>query len=94
MIAARDCAPRAIGELLRGQPLSKAKIRFAWHTSVGSSMARATSVELDPKGTLYVRTDSEHWRRETIRSAGVIKQRLARLLGRHVVKRVAVRQRG
>ena len=58
MIAARDCAPRAIGELLRGQPLSKAKIRFAWHTSVGSSMARATSVELDPKGTLYVRTDS------------------------------------
>ena len=80
--------------MLRGQPLSKAKIRFAWHTSVGASMARATSVELDPTGTLYVRTDSEHWRRETIRSAGVIKQRLAALLGQHIVKRVTVKARG
>ena len=55
-------------------------------------MAQATSVTLDANGTLLVRADGEHWRRETARSAGVIAQRLGDLLGKQVVKRVTVRR--
>ncbi len=93
MLLARDIAPRAIGTLLRGQPLTPAKVRFAWHASVGASMGRATSVYLRTDGTLTVVTSSEHWRRETLRSVGVIKRRLAELLGKNVVKQVAVKGR-
>ena len=92
MLSTRQLAPRVVGELLRGQPLSPAKVRFAWRTTVGSSMAQATSVTLDANGTLLVRADGEHWRRETARSAGVIARRLGDLLGKQVVKRVTVRR--
>ncbi len=93
MIPARECAPRALGALLRHQPLSDAKVQFAWRTAVGESMARVTSVTLAADGTLHVHADGDHWRRETARSAGIIRQRLAELLGRNVVKRVAVKGR-
>ena len=55
-------------------------------------MAQATSVTLDENGTLLVRADGEHWRRETARSSGVIVRRLGDLLGTQVVKRVTVRR--
>ena len=90
MLLAQQCATRALGEALRRQPLSAAKVRFAWQTSVGTAMARATTVRLRSDGTLDVRADTEHWRRETARSAGVIRTRLAELLGRDVVKHVVV----
>ena len=54
-------------------------------------MAHATSVTLDANGTLLVHADGEHWRRETARSAWIIKQRLGDLLGGNVVKRVTVK---
>ena len=91
MLSTRQLAPRVVGELLRGQPLSPAKVQFAWRTTVGSSMAHATSVSLDANGTLLVHADGEHWRRETARSAWIIKQRLGDLLGGNVVKRVTVK---
>ena len=92
MLSTRDLAIRVTGELLRGQPLSPAKVRFAWRTTVGESMARVTSVTLDPNGTLLVRANSVHWQRETARSASVIKRRLAELLGNNVVKKVTIRR--
>ena len=92
MLSTRDLAIRVTGELLRGQPLSPAKVRFAWRITVGASMARVTSVTLDPNGTLLVRADSVHWQRETARSASVIKRRLAELLGNNVVKKVTIRR--
>ena len=91
MLPAKEIAPRAVGELLRNQPLSPAKVKFAWRTTVGASMARATSVTLQANGTLVVRADSDHWRRETTRSAWVIRRRLGDLLGANVVKRVTVK---
>ena len=90
MLLARDIAPRAIGQLLRDQPLTPAKVRFAWHASVGTSMGRATTVNLRDNGTLLVVASGDHWRRETIRSAGMIKRRLTELLGKNVVKRITV----
>ena len=92
MLSTRDLAIRVTGELLRGQPLSPAKVRFAWRITVGASMARVTSVTLDQNGTLLVRADSVHWQRETARSASVIKRRLAELLGNNVVKKVTIRR--
>ena len=91
MISARECVPTAVGLILRRQPLSPGKVRFAWHATVGDAMANATTVELDPDGTLRVAARTEHWRKETVRSIGVIKRRMAELLGRGTVIRVTTR---
>lgn len=94
MLPVRNVAPRAVHELLRRQPLTAAKVRFAWHASVGPAMAKATSVELGGDGTLHVSTAGEHWRAETARSIAVIRPRLRELLGRGAVKRIAVKGPG
>lgn len=90
MISVRDVAPGAVGALLRGQPLTAAKAAFAWRAAVGAAMARATSIELAANGTLRVSAESDHWRRETRRSAAVVRRRLARLLGPDAVRRIVV----
>ena len=92
MLAARDVAPQAVAALLRSQPLTAAKVRFAWSTAVGAAMSRATTVNLDAKGTLRVTAAGSHWRRETARSARVVVRRLAELLGPGVIKRIVVKE--
>ena len=94
MVPVREVAPRAVLELLRGQPLSAAKVRFAWRAAVGPAMARATSVALAADGTLHVAAAGEHWRAETARSMRVIRPRLRELLGRGAIKRIAVKGLG
>lgn len=94
MISVRDVAPGAVGALLRDQPLTAAKAAFAWRAAVGAAMARATSIELAANGTLRVSAENDHWRRETRRSAGVVRRRLARLLGPDAVRRIVVDGRG
>ena len=93
MLSTRDVAPRAIGEFLKRQPASAGKVRFAWHSSVGASVARATSVALDGSGTLVVTAESESWRREILRSAPLITRRMADLLGRDAVRKISVTRR-
>ena len=93
MLPTREVAPRALGELLKRQPMSDAKLNFAWLTSVGPSVARATSVALDEAGTLRVTTETEHWRREISRSRLVITRRLTDLLGAGSVKTLSVKRR-
>ncbi len=90
MTPARHCAARALGNVLRRQPLSNAKVRFAWTATVGAALARATTVRLRSDGTLLVRTATDPWRRETYRSRRVIRERLAELLGTGVIKRIDV----
>ena len=94
MLSTRDVAPQALGELLKRQPISHGKVQFAWLSAVGPTMARVTSVALDSAGTLHVTTESEHWRRETMRSTVVIKRRLSSLLGASVVKKLSVGRKG
>ena len=93
MVPARDAAQQAVAALLGRQPLTAAKVRFAWRAAVGAAMAGATSAVLDAHGTLRVTAAGGHWRRETARSAAVIRRRLAALLGPGVVKRIAVQER-
>lgn len=90
MIPAHWCATRALGDVLRRQPFSDAKVRFAWTASVGAALARATSVRLRADGTLDVRASSDHWRLETIRSEPLVRKRLAELIGGDVVKAIVV----
>ena len=72
--------------------MSDAKIRFAWESSVGNSMARATSVQFDTSGTLHIKTDTEEWRREISRSIPIINKRLGQVLGSSVVRRIIVKR--
>ena len=92
MLAARDVAPQALAALLRSQPLTTAKVRFAWRAAVGLAMSRATTVNLEANGTLRVAAVGSHWQRETARSAAVVRRRLAELLGRDVIKRIVVKE--
>lgn len=82
--------PAALEALLAPQPLTPAKVAFAWRVSVGPALARATTVTREANGTLRVAAGSAHWRREVRRAAPLIEARLARLLGAGVVTRVQV----
>jgi hypothetical protein len=94
VIPARHCATRALGNVLRRQPPSDAKIRFAWTAVVGGALARVTTVRLRSDGTLLVRAASDAWRRETYRSRRVIRERLTELLGAGVVRKLDVTSEG
>jgi hypothetical protein len=83
--------PGALAELLRGAPLSSAKVDFAWKAAVGAALQRSTSVRLE--GTrLLVDAASPQWAREIFRSQHVILSRLQTLLGKDVVTAIEVRK--
>jgi hypothetical protein len=84
--------PAALMELLRTAPLSEGKVTFAWKTSVGPALDRATSVRLEGT-TLIVETQGPQWTREIRRSTPVILTRLKTLLGDQTVQSVEVRTR-
>lgn len=72
--------PAALAEILRKAPLTPEKVAFAWRSAVGAAMDKATSIELR-NGVLYVRARDASWQREVERSAGLIRSRLAAVLG-------------
>jgi hypothetical protein len=84
--------PGALAELLRGAPLSPAKVDFAWKAAVGAALERTTAVHLE--GTrLLVDAVSAQWASEIVRSQHVILSRLQLLLGKDVVTAIEVRRR-
>jgi hypothetical protein len=83
-VQARECVPVALGALLERQPLTPAKIAFAWQMAVGPALARQTSVRADG-GVLRVQSRDARWSREIERSRAVIIERLRAFLGNHVV---------
>ena len=84
----QSIAPRTIAEIIRRQPASNGKTRFAWQLVVGPALARATTVELDA-GVLRVRCD-ERWARELTRAQDVILPRLQQLLGAQTLERISI----
>ena len=86
-----DGMPGALVELLRGSPLSDAKVTFAWKAAVGPAIERVTNVKLE-RQVLLVETASAQWSNEVMRSAPVILKRLQALLGADVVDRIEVRR--
>lgn len=81
--------PDAVASVIRKAPLTAEKVAFAWRTTVGPAVERATSVELHGR-TLHVRAKDAAWRREIERSAGLIRARLATLLGDETVYELEV----
>lgn len=81
MIPVQRVLPDLLGEIIRRQPLSPAKVDFAWRTSVGPAIARVSAVQLGADGTLRVRVGDRRWKGEIERARDVIRARLDRLLG-------------
>jgi Dna[CI] antecedent DciA-like protein len=81
VIAVQRVLPGVLIELVRRQPTSPAKVDFAWRTSVGPAIARASNVALGDDGTLTVTVADPRWRREISHNLPLVRARLERLLG-------------
>ena len=81
--------PAAIAAILENAPLSDEKVAFAWRTAVGPAVAKVSTVELRD-GRLYVNVVDARWQREIEHSAGLIRSRLASMLGDGVVRFIEV----
>lgn len=92
MIPVKQVSAFVLGSILRRQPLSPAKVTFAWQAAAGAAVARATAVELRADGALEVRAASALWAREIERSRAVLLTRVRALLGEDIVTRIVVRE--
>jgi hypothetical protein len=88
MESIQSFSSRTIAEIIRRQPASNGKTRFAWQLVVGPALARVTTVELDA-GVLRVRCD-ERWARELARAQDVILPRLQQLLEPQALDRISI----
>jgi len=79
-------AASALRLALANQPLTRAKVEFAWRIAAGPALARATSIGWSADHRLTVRTQSEAWRREVVRARPLILERIGRLIGEDAVK--------
>ena len=75
--------------MLARQPLTPAKVLFAWRVSAGPAFTRAASATF-ADGTLSVRTSSAAWRKEIERASPLLKERLSALLGKDIVRWIVV----
>ena len=76
--------------MIRQQPLSPAKVAFAWRAAAGAAVSRATRTELREDGVLLVFVDDPRWRREIEPALPMLRPKLATLLG-DVVRWIEVR---
>lgn len=89
-------ATHTIRQMLARQPLSAAKVVFAWRVAAGPALGRAADASWEPAGpardagTLTLAARGATWRRELERAAPLIKDRLAFLLGPDVVRAIRV----
>ena len=89
MIPVHQVLPDVVAAVVRKAPLTPEKVEFAWRMAVGTSVGNATKISLQD-GTLHVLAKETAWRREIERSLGIIRTRLALVLGPDVVRRIKV----
>lgn len=87
MLPIQNFSSGVLAEIIRRQPPSAARTRFAWQLAVGAALARATVVEL-AEGVLTVRAVDRRWLREIDRERARITGRMQELLGRQSVSRI------
>lgn len=75
--------------MLARQPLTPAKVLFAWRVSAGPAFTRAARATF-ADGTLSIRTPSAAWRKEIERAAPLLKERMSALLGKDIVRWIVV----
>jgi hypothetical protein len=90
MVPLRTASTRALQSLLNDQPVTAAKVVFAWQIAAGPAMSRATSPVWSDEGILRVRARDTAWRHEVVRARPMIAQRLEQLLGPDVVKKIVI----
>jgi hypothetical protein len=89
VIKANQVLPGVVGDVIRKAPLSDEKVAVAWRLAVGPAVAKSTTVRLADGGTLYVTAESKAWIDSVRASIGLIRSRLAHVLGEDVVQRVS-----
>jgi hypothetical protein len=90
MLPLRSASTRALQSLLNDQPVTAAKVVFAWQIAAGPALSRATALAWSDEGTLRVRARDGAWRNEVARARAMIAQRLEQLLGPGVVKKIVI----
>jgi predicted nucleic acid-binding Zn ribbon protein len=90
MTPAHHLLPGVLAAMIRQQPLSPAKVAFAWRAAAGAVVARATRTELREDGVLLVFVEDPRWRREIEPALPMLRPKLATLLG-DVVRWIEVR---
>jgi hypothetical protein len=85
-------AAGALRALLEPQPLTEAKVLFAWRIAAGPALARNAAASWSD-GRLIVRADSGAWRLELVRAKGVIADRLRQMLGPGAVSAIHILDR-
>ena len=88
----RTASTRALQTLLHDQPVTAAKVAFAWQIAAGPAMARATTTAWVGDGVLRVRARDVAWHREANRAKPIVVQRLEQLLGAGVIKKIVIEQ--
>jgi hypothetical protein len=81
---------RAMRTLLELQPVTLAKVTFAWTIAAGPALARRARVSWPGNGALRLTAASEAWRREIVRAKPMVADRLAQLLGTGVVRTIVI----
>jgi Dna[CI] antecedent, DciA len=93
MVPLRTASTRALQTLLSDQPVTAAKVAFAWQVAAGPAMARATTTAWIGDGVLRVRVRDPAWRREVAAARPIIAERLQQLLGADIVKKIAIEEK-
>ena len=93
MIPVKQLTQSVVIELVRRQPVSPAKVAFAWRTAAGPALARAATAQLRDDGTLLIRATTAAWAHEVERSRGLLLARMQEMLGPDVAVRLTVRER-
>jgi hypothetical protein len=89
VIKANQVMPAVVADIIRKAPLTDDKVAFAWRLAVGPAIAKSTQVRLAADGTLYLHAESKAWVDSIRVSVGLIRSRLAHLLGDDAVKRIS-----
>lgn len=79
-----------LAQIVRRQPPSPGRTRFAWQLVVGPTLARMTSVDLEG-ATLTVRATDPRWLKEIDRAKTTILPKLQQLLGEDQVTKIRTR---
>jgi hypothetical protein len=89
VIKANQVMPGVVAEVVRKAPLTDEKVSFAWRMAVGPALDKATTVRLGSDGTLHVKAESQAWIDSVRASVGLIRSRLAHVLGDDAIKRIS-----
>ena len=82
-------ATGVIAEVIRRQPASPARTKFAWTVAAGPAMARAALVDARD-GILFITPKDARWSREIERSRDTILRRVQHLLGEDAVTAISI----